>query len=157
MKKDARQKWCLIYSWQLRKRHHFWRASLFSFGPSYFVKALVTSNQSGRFYKNFVAISEYLNFNAVFVSYFFQFLLLYFELLNFILKKHSKFFDTSTFVKFNCFFKIKNIGSLFFNFIITYLHTFLLQFMLDLTEIILKTEWLLIKSKVGLISKSFSL
>ena len=41
MKRDARQKWCLFYSWQLRKRHHFWRASLFIFGPSYFVKALV--------------------------------------------------------------------------------------------------------------------
>ena len=40
MKRDARQKGCLFYSWQLRKIHHFWWASLFIFGPSYFVKAL---------------------------------------------------------------------------------------------------------------------
>ena len=37
MKIDVLQKWCLFYSWQLRKRHHFWQASLFSFSPSYFV------------------------------------------------------------------------------------------------------------------------
>ena len=40
MKRDARQEWCLFLSCQLEKRHHFWKASLFIFGPSYFVRAL---------------------------------------------------------------------------------------------------------------------
>ena len=34
------KKWCLFYSWQLRKGHHFWWASQTNFSPSYFVRAL---------------------------------------------------------------------------------------------------------------------
>jgi hypothetical protein len=55
-----------FYSWQLRKRHHFWRASLFIFGRLYFIRALAyfTSiwkmNWKGK---------KYFNFEIIFRSY----------------------------------------------------------------------------------------
>ena len=44
MKRDTRRKCCLFYSRQLRKRQHFWRASLFIFGSSYFIRPLPNNN-----------------------------------------------------------------------------------------------------------------
>ena len=40
----AHQKCCLFYSWQLRKRHHFWWTSQTIFVTSYFARALVQVN-----------------------------------------------------------------------------------------------------------------
>jgi hypothetical protein len=38
---NSHQKLCLFYSWQLRKRHHFWWASQTNVDPFYFVRALI--------------------------------------------------------------------------------------------------------------------
>ena len=38
---DAHQKWCLFLSYQLKKRRHFWWASITNICSSYFVRALV--------------------------------------------------------------------------------------------------------------------
>ena len=39
---EMHQKWCLFYSWQLRKRHQFWCSSNKYLAYSYLVRALST-------------------------------------------------------------------------------------------------------------------
>ena len=59
--RDACLKLCLFCSWQLRKRHHFWRTSQTYFGPSYFNKALVNY----LLFFNFFCPIWYLLYSAV--------------------------------------------------------------------------------------------